>query len=295
MASPNSTPTASVLVAAYNIDRYIGRSIASLLTQTLADIEVIAVDDGSTDRTGDVLDAYAQRDPRLHVVHQTNAGHVAALNRALAEARGEFIAILDGDDLALPDRIEKQAAYLTANPDIGVVGGEVIVVDADERKFLHWRYPTRPRDVRAELHLGPAINHSSSMTRHDLFRRLGGYRPAFDVNAEVDLFLRALDFAELATLPQPVVYYRVHAGQTTGHYNPRQRALNQVALALARARERGVVDEIPADFVIAAETLDRLALTAEDLARIRPMLVGAAMPDYAVAALARTQTDTVGN
>jgi glycosyltransferase involved in cell wall biosynthesis len=286
MASPSSTPIVSALVTAYNAARFVGRALDSLLTQTLADLEVIAVDDGSFDRTAEIIDGYARRDTRVRAFHQPNRGHPVALNRALAEARGEFIAVLDADDLALPDRFERQVAYLQAQPNVGVVGGEVIVVDENERKLMHWRYPTRPADLRQALYRGPAINHSSSMTRHELFRRLGGYRMAFDVTVDVDLFLRASDFTDLATLPQAVVYYRTHGGQTTAHYNPRQRALNLLALALSRSRRRGEVDDMPPGFIVTAGTIDRLALTEEDVAQIRPLLVDAALPPYAAAALA---------
>ena len=271
-------PQVTAIVAAYNSGPHIRRALDSLLAQTMTDFEVIVVDDGSTDGTSAVVEEYAQRDGRFRALHQVNLGPPKAANRALAEARGEFIANLDHDDISVPDRFAKQIAYLHAHPRVGVVGGSMVSVDENDRKLLHYRLPAEPSDVRFWLFRQSTINHSSAMMRRELILGIGGYRPCFDVICDVDLFLRASDFAELANLPDVLTYYRVHAGRISTRHHARQLALNEIAISLARGRVRGEPDDISPDFVITPDTLDKLNLSRAEIARIRPMLVGTSMP-----------------
>jgi glycosyltransferase involved in cell wall biosynthesis len=272
-----STPQVSAIVTAYNSGRFIHRSLRSLQTQTLRDIEIIVVDDGSTDGTAEVIDEYARRDPRVRVFHQPNSGAPGAGNRALAEARGEFVAILDHDDIALPDRLEKQAAYLSEHPAIGVVGGAIGVMDENERKVRVHRFPTSPTEVRYWLFRQPTINHSSSTVRREVALAVGGYRPNFDVIPDVDLFLRISDRADLATLPDIVVYYRMTPTGITSTQNPRQLLLNEVALELARSRVRGNPDKLPADLYLDENALGRLGLDDDQVDRLRGLYRAAAL------------------
>jgi glycosyltransferase involved in cell wall biosynthesis len=264
-----STPQVSAIVTAYNSGRFIHRSLRSLQTQTLRDIEIIVVDDGSTDGTAEVIDEYARRDPRVRVFHQPNAGAPGAGNRGLAEARGEFVAVLDHDDIALPDRLEKQAAYLGEHPAVGLVGGAIGVMDVNERKVRVHRFPTAPADVRYWLFRQPTINHSSSTMRRELALAIGGYRLNFDVVPDVDLFLRISDRAELATLPDVVVYYRMTPSGITGTRNARQLLLNEVAMELARSRVRGNPDNLPPDLYLDENALDKLGLDQDQVERLR--------------------------
>ena len=96
----------SVIVPVYNVEKYIGKCIESILAQTLEDIEIICIDDGSTDRSGSILDTYASKDARVRVAHRTNAGYGAAMNAGIAMAEGEFIGIVESDDRIADDMYE---------------------------------------------------------------------------------------------------------------------------------------------------------------------------------------------
>src|SRR5436305_11764547 len=102
------SPAVSVLMPVYNAQRYIAAAVQSILDQTFTDFELIVVDDGSTDRSGDILRGFAARDPRVKLISRPNTGYVVALNEALATATGEFIARMDADDFSLPKRFERQ-------------------------------------------------------------------------------------------------------------------------------------------------------------------------------------------
>jgi glycosyltransferase involved in cell wall biosynthesis len=132
----------SVVLPCFESERFLSSALESLLGQTYQEIEVLAVDDGSTDATASILKAFANRDARIRVVtHDANHGLIAALNRGIGEAQGAFIARMDADDVCAPGRIEQQVAALTARQDVGVVGTAVRWVDEDGR-------PLRPRPVR---------------------------------------------------------------------------------------------------------------------------------------------------
>src|SRR5262249_3226700 len=116
------SPLVSVIVAAYNAERYIEETCLSVLGQTYTPLELVVVDDGSTDRTGAIVSALTASDPRVHLIHQTNSGVAAARNRAIAAARGEFIAPLDADDLWHSTKIERQVRRLQeCGPETGLV------------------------------------------------------------------------------------------------------------------------------------------------------------------------------
>lgn len=118
-----TTPRISVLMTAYNAEKYIAQAIESILNQTYTDYEFIIINDGSTDDTPNIIRHYADSDSRIIFIdNKQNQGLIAVLNQGLDMARGEFIARMDADDISLPKRFEKQVAYLDANPDVGVLG-----------------------------------------------------------------------------------------------------------------------------------------------------------------------------
>src|SRR4051812_48570442 len=123
-------PVISVLLPAYNAARYVTEAVETILAQTYADFEFLIVDDGSTDDTSRILARNAGRDPRIQLVSRPHTGVVIALNDRLARARGEFVARMDADDVAMPTRFDRQMRYLTDHPDCVMVGSRVLVIDS---------------------------------------------------------------------------------------------------------------------------------------------------------------------
>jgi glycosyltransferase involved in cell wall biosynthesis len=188
MAQP---PRVSAIIPTYNRRELVQRAIDSALAQTLPLHEIVVVDDGSTDGTGDALKArYGER---ITYVWQSNAGVSAARNAGMAMARGELFALLDSDDLWAPEKTERQCAYLDANPQIGMVVCDVARVDADGQPFDFFRR----RDVIAsdgwvlgDLLMNPALIPASAMLRREVFADVGGFDPALRTAEDIDFFLR---------------------------------------------------------------------------------------------------------
>src|SRR5262249_10266218 len=116
-------PKVSVAMSVHNGERFLAEATDSILGQTFRDFELILVDDGSTDGSGAIADAYQRKDTRVRVIHQHKFGLVAALNQACEQARGEYIARMDADDVAIPDRLVRQVAFMDAHPEVAVLGG----------------------------------------------------------------------------------------------------------------------------------------------------------------------------
>ncbi len=152
---------------------WVGAAVESLLTQTLADLEVIVIDDGSTDPTPEVLAAL--RDPRLRVERRPRAGLTRSLIRALELARAPLLARLDADDLALPERLARQRQFLDAHPDVGLLGTAAREVDVTGREVAIVRPPVDDAAIRRALIRANPFVHSSVIMRRAALDRAGGY------------------------------------------------------------------------------------------------------------------------
>jgi glycosyltransferase involved in cell wall biosynthesis len=208
-----TAPAVSVLMGVHNGAPWIPGAVASVLGQTLGDLELIVVDDGSTDATPGLLAAV--RDPRLVVERQARAGLTPALNRALARARAPLIARLDADDVALPERLARQRAFLWAHPEVGLLGTAARVVDERDRELHVIRPPEHDRAIRRALIRGNLFVHSSVMLRRALAERVGGYDASFPVAQDYDLWLRLAGLTRMANLSEPLVVRRLVAGRVT--------------------------------------------------------------------------------
>lgn len=236
--SPKFSAKFSIILPAYNAERFIAQTIGSIVAQTFADFELLVIDDGSTDGTAAIA---AALDPRVRVLSQQNQGIARARNAGLAAARGEFIAFMDHDDLWHPHKLAVQAAVLARRPDCGIVYGE----------FLRWDPATPPHFPDAVLDsenivadLSGKILHrlvqtnwvllSTAAIRRTVFDAIGEFDPALPPADDWDLMLRAAETFDFVKLAQPVALYRVHALQTSLKLTPenlefivRQRALER--------------------------------------------------------------------
>jgi glycosyltransferase involved in cell wall biosynthesis len=205
-------PTISCVVPAYNAERYLRSAIDSILKQTWGDFELIVVDDGSTDSTLEILREYERRDARVRPISRPNTGHTGAINDGIAAARGEFIARMDADDLALPERFAKQIAFLRANPDVVVVGGSVELIDPHDIPIGESRQPTTHEEIDAKLMHGSGgvIPHPLATFRKSAYDRVGPYRAKFNGSEDLDLWLRFAEIGKVANLPEILLKYRRH-------------------------------------------------------------------------------------
>lgn len=203
-------PRVSVLLPVYNGVPRVEVAVRSILEQTFTDFELIAVNDGSSDGTGDLLDRFAEADPRVRVIHQPNSGIVGALNRALSEAGADLVARMDADDESYPDRLAKQVAYMDARPEVGVLATYCLVED------VSWSGVSRAGEtaqlVRWQLLLGNPITHPTVMMRRQLVREAGGYRAVAVHNEDYDLWVRLIDKCQIETLPEVLLKFNQTEG-----------------------------------------------------------------------------------
>lgn len=202
---------------AFDAARYLRQAVESILGQSFGDFEFIVVDDGSSDDTLAMLRDYAAKDPRLRVFARDHEGLVAALNFGIGQARGVYLARMDTDDIAMPDRFEKQVAALDADPSLGVLGSFVEAIDEGGRPICRFEAPTAHEDLdRAHLQGGaPRIWHPAVMMRTEILRRAGGYSADYPYTEDYELWLRMAEISRLANLPEPLLRYRLHLGSVS--------------------------------------------------------------------------------
>jgi glycosyltransferase involved in cell wall biosynthesis len=210
---PDAAPLISVCMPVYNTERYVGQAIESILSQTLGDFELLIVDDGSTDGSLEVLRRYADRDSRIRLTTRPNKG-VAYTRREMADqSRGEFLACMDADDIALPHRFARQVEYFRAHPECVLVGSRVRLIDPDGDPLCDWCTEQEHEVLDARL-MGDqrttAISNPAVMMRRDAVMAVGNYR-LLEVLEDNDMFLRLAEYGRIANLPDVLLQYRIHA------------------------------------------------------------------------------------
>ncbi len=209
-----SAPRVSILLPVRNEERLLPAALASLRHQTFTDWELVAVNDGSSDATGRVLDAATARDPRIRVLHLPAGGLVAALNAGLAACRAPLVARMDGDDICHPQRLERQVALLDVHPEVTLVACRVRQVPRQAlsdgmRVYETWQNSLLEHDdILRDLYVESPFVHPSVMFRRDEVQALGGYRDC-GWPEDYDLWLRlARAGARFARLPEVLFYWR---------------------------------------------------------------------------------------
>lgn len=205
------SPRVTVLMSVYNDERFVGEAVGSILSQDYSDFELLVVDDGSTDRSREVVRSLS--DPRIRLVENPgNMGLTRSLNRGLSLAKGALVARMDSNDISHPRRLGMQVAYLDRNPDVAVVGTRARYVSTSGRVFRHpggWK-PVTPLGIRWYFMFDSPINHTSSMYRLEVVRdRFGGYDESFRVGQDADLWLRIAGRHAIANLPETLLDQRI--------------------------------------------------------------------------------------
>ena len=226
-----NAPLISVCMPVYNAKRYVGEAIESILRQTFRNFEFLIIDDGSTDRSLAILKRYAARDARIRLSSSTNAGYVVRLNEMLDQARGEFIARMDADDVALPERFARQVDFLRGHPEVDVVGGAQEKIDSKGHHLNIHSDPLGHEEIQERAMTGHCpINHPSVMMRRKAVLAVGGYRVEMLPAEDLDLWLRMGERGRLANLPEVITRYRLHESSVSVSLQHRQLSLWQAAV-----------------------------------------------------------------
>ncbi len=224
----------------YNAERFLPEAMESILGQRHGDFEFLILDDGSTDRSLEIIRSYA--DSRIRLVrNEKNLGLVATLNRGLALARGELVARMDADDVALPARLQRQAAVMGAEPRVVLLGSHVKVINEAGRRVTMWRFPTDDTLIRWTLLFENCFAHSAVMFRLGAVRAAGGYTPGIGAE-DYDLWIRLRPHGEFKQVPQVLQRHRLRGD---GLYRQFQSRIYEHALLLMRAQAEELLGQAP--------------------------------------------------
>jgi glycosyltransferase involved in cell wall biosynthesis len=236
------TPFVSVIMPAYNSERYIADAVGSLLTQSGVEVEVIVVNDGSTDRTEGIVGAMASAEPRIRLLTKMHRGVAAARNAGLAAARADFLTFLDSDDLCAPGRLQRQAQFLIGNEAIEAVFGDLLLFDIAGNDG-------RP-SAEARTKRVTGISLTTVLFRRSVFETVGHCNEAFQSAEDLDLLLRLWERRTALHFEGEVaVYYRRHDRNMTNNVAvTRQSILRALHQSLIRRRQAADSKPLPPMF-----------------------------------------------
>ncbi len=204
-------PRVSVLLPVWNGEAFLEQAMESILRQTLSSFELIVIDDGSTDASVQIAEKFARGDNRVRVLRRAHQGLSAALNAGIATARGEYNARMDADDISLPDRLQKQVAYLDAHPACVAAGTWIEVVDEAALHLGLKTFVETHEEIFAALYRGISpIAHPTIVVRRDVLRAAGGYDARRYPSEDLDLWFRLAERGELANLGEALLQHRRH-------------------------------------------------------------------------------------
>ncbi|MEI6070670.1 MAG: glycosyltransferase [Verrucomicrobiae bacterium] len=221
------TPLISVVMPVWNGEMYLAEALDSMLSQTLSGFELIIVDDGSSDATLQILEKYARADSRIRIIRLSHEGIVVALNRGIAEAKSNWIARMDCDDVAHPERLEKQWRAVSRQRDIVLCHTNIELFG--DPAFFPLKMQHMPRTesmLRVRLCIHCPITHPTVLMRKEAFLSAGGYMPEERHAEDYGLWGRMLPLGRFIVIRAPLLKFRVHGGSIS-----KQAAENQSLLA----------------------------------------------------------------
>jgi glycosyltransferase involved in cell wall biosynthesis len=236
-------PGVTVLTCVYNGEDFVSEAIESILNQSHNDFEHLIVDDGSTDRTRDIIKGYISKDGRVRLLEKPHTGLTDSLNCGLENARGTWIARLDADDIALLDRLSLQIRHVSNRDNLVLLGGACIEVDAKGTALKEHSYPQGHRELMGKLEKRQAVfPHSSVLFHKEQSLRLGGYNPRFRRSQDRDLWLRLGENGSISSLQVPVVKLRRHPRAVSNTEERLQLTLGMCAVICHFRRTSGTRD-----------------------------------------------------
>jgi len=255
----NASPQVSVLMSVRNGLPYAPRAINSIVCQTFGEWEFVIVDNASTDRTVEEIEFIAATESRIRLIRSSSdLGHSGGLNKGLEICRGPWVARIDADDVALPNRLERQLDFLRKNPDVQVTSCFGYYIDQNDVIVGNITHDLTTREAfrrYVERQLAIGILHPGALISRDLLLRVRGYRGAFDPANDIDLWGRLVDAGALILVqPEPLMKYRVHDGSISAHSFRRNRLKYQWARDCMRSRRRAEVEPAWDEYVASRES-----------------------------------------
>lgn len=212
-------PKISVIMPVYNAEQYLWGAIESILNQTFKDFEFIIINDGSTDKSADIIESYS--DQRIKVITQQNAGIVSALNNGINNSSGQYIARMDSDDVSLPLRFEKQVEFLDNNPDYGLIGTTFLIIDEKNHAKSVSPVFLKNDDIVNELIFFSPFGHGTVLMRRSILNEVGLYSSTEQTKHIEDyaLWVRISAKTKVANLPEVLYLWRENTAGISSLHN----------------------------------------------------------------------------
>jgi hypothetical protein len=236
------TPLVSVVLVVCNVDRFLAESIESILDQTFRDFEFVIVDFGSSDKSLSIISEYSGKDSRIKLHQIPYCGLAVARNASCSFAQGRYVAVMDADDVAVPERLAWQVDFMEKHPEVSVLGGAVEWIDTTGHPLATQGNPTGDREIRSALVERCPLWQPTVLMRREAFIGVGGYRPPFAPAEDYDLWLRMSALFQFANLNEVVLRYRIHPYQVSMRKQKQQTVGKLAAQKSASIRRDGLPD-----------------------------------------------------
>jgi GT2 family glycosyltransferase len=224
----NKIPTVSILMSVHNGEKYLEQTLQSITSQTYTDFEVIIINDCSTDQTSNILGKYKDNEKFKIINNESCLGLTKSLNIGISKARGKYIARLDADDIALPERLSIQKQFLDDNKDIVCIGSASIIIDENGNKTGFKKVVSNIDTLKFRMILANQISHPSAFFRTEIIKKIGGYNENYKYAQDFNLWSRLLKAGyKISNIEKPLILYRVHNKSISAEMRRRRRAQPQ--------------------------------------------------------------------
>lgn len=224
-------PLVSVIMPVYNAEGFLAEAIESILQQSLADLELIIINDGSTDKSLEIINRYATQDERIKIITRPNLGLVKTLNEGIRNAMGQYIARQDADDISLKSRLREQVKYLSSNPSIALVGSNYYRINEDGQIQSVTNVFTKPADLKVSMVFSNQFGHGTVMARKKELLSSGGYKENYKHAEDYELWTRISRRHDIANIKKPLYKWRINTrGVTLQHSGAMNKQLVRIRM-----------------------------------------------------------------
>jgi glycosyltransferase involved in cell wall biosynthesis len=281
----NEKPLVSVIIPAYNAGLFLRQAINSILNQSYRNFELIIVDDASTDNSWEIISSFKrQYSKKIKVVklpQNLNRGGDVAGNIGLNLAKGEFVARMDADDIAMPDRLEKQVSFLLTNPEIFAVGSNAHVINKDGYLIGEKKMPLDNENIYREFFVFHPLIHPTLMFRRSAIKRKNLYKIEYQANNDYLTFFEMITKGyRFANLPEKLLCYRFH-GKNDSLVKVKSKFFNSLKIRLQAVREFGYKPNLMSIFKLLAQVIIVLILPEKVIVPLYLVIRGISRPNFA--------------